>query len=98
MPYRSTKKMLMSEAFVCKVYYLIFLLRNYELDDRISEVCSFLESAIIDKLDAMDKRETFSKYKSAPSGSAEREVYRREYIKKVDIHRDWCSDSEVPFQ
>lgn len=89
------KNILMPESFVANLDYLIYMLRDYELDCRIVEVCNVLDAQLRQKMDAMEKREAFSKYMAAPPGSAERELLRRIYIDKAGLHRDWCSDAEI---
>lgn len=86
--------MLMPQSFVFNVYLLIGLLLDYQLDPRARQVCCLLESQLKDKLDAINRHDTFSKYKSAAPGSPERESLRRDYFDMVGIHRDWFSKIE----
>lgn len=87
----------MPVSFVTKVYFLICLLDGYELDSRISELCASLKSQLDEKLDAIDRRVSFTKYKTAPPDSAQRESHRQEYIDKAGIHYDWRSSKELPY-
>jgi len=91
------KNILLPSAFFTDVCQLIFSLDYALLDDYTKSLCRSLKSQIEAKLDAVDRREIFSKYKSASTGSDEREFYRREYLDKAGIHRDWTSDEEIPY-
>ena len=88
------KNIQMSMAFVTKVYLLIIKLDDYELDHDIGSLCMFIKSQIDDKIDALNRREAFSKYKSAPPASHERDVLRRQYLDLAGIHNDWISSNE----
>ena len=90
-------RILVNNCFFYGVYALLFQLKHIELDYRIRELCGSLEAQIDEKLAAMDRHCSFSKYKTAPPGSAEREFHRLNYIDKAALHRDWCSDKEIPF-
>jgi len=91
------KNILMPLTFVTKVYLLIFKLGDYKLDPDTAGLCKSLEVFIEEKLDAMRKRELFSKYKTAPIGSDERNALRQQYLEMAFIHKDWISFSEEPF-
>lgn len=62
----------------------------------INSLCASLTSQISAKLDAFDRHEAFSKYKSASPLSAERESLRRVYLHLAGTHNDWISDFELP--
>ena len=92
------KNILLPSAFLTDAYRLTTELSYYNgLDDYVKSLCASLESQIAVKFDAMGRRETFSKYKAAKSDSDERELYRREYLDKAGIHRDWISEEEISF-
>ena len=66
---------------------LFFALLKYhlvEIDDVLPEIKKGLE----DKLEAMVRRELYTKYKTAPT-EEEREKARQEYLKKVGMHRSF---------
>ena len=66
---------------------LFFALLKYhlvEIDDVLPEIKKGLE----DKLEAMVRRELYTKYKTAPT-EEEREQARQEYLKKVVMHRSF---------
>ena len=91
------KNILMPFSFVAEAYSLLMRLNDYDLDVETLSICKALKRAINDKLSASDRRESFSRYKAAPHGSAEREYYRRDYLDKAGIHKDWRSDKEISF-
>lgn len=85
----------MPRAFVCDVLLLAEHLRShYSLDHEAVRLLRSLESEIDAKLDALRKREAFSKYKSAPINSDERENLRNDYLDLAHIHKDWRSPVE----
>ena len=66
---------------------LFFALLKYhlvEIDDVLPEIKMGLE----DKLQAMITRDSYKKYKTAPT-EEEREKARQEYLDKVGMHRDF---------
>ena len=82
-------------AFVTDVLQLVILLEDSDTNARIKSLSEALLRQIEQKLAAMDRRQSFTAYKTAPQGSNERETYRREYLDKSGIHRDWISDKEI---
>lgn len=66
---------------------LFFALLKYhlvEIDDVLPEIKMELE----DKLEAMIRRDSYTKYKTALT-EEEREKARQEYLDKVGMHRDF---------
>lgn len=66
---------------------LFFALLKYhlvEMDDVLPEIKKGLE----EKLEAMVKRDLYTKYKTAPT-EEEREKARQEYLEKVGMHRSF---------
>ena len=55
-----------------------------ETDDVLPEIKKGLE----DKLEAMVRRDLYTKYKTAPT-EEEREMARQEYLEKVGMHRNF---------
>ena len=55
-----------------------------EIYDALPEIKKGLE----DKLEAMVRRDLYTKYKTAPT-EEEREKARQEYLEKVGMHRDF---------
>jgi len=92
-----SKNLLLPSAFLLDVYRLIALLDGNDLDSSIISLCESLELQITAKLAALDRHDSFTKYKSAPPGSSERESLRRLYLDKAYVHKDWRSDIETFF-
>jgi len=82
-------------SFVTEVLHLIWRLEEYDLDSDITTLCKSLESRIQDKIDAMIRREIFTKYKDSTLGTEERESFRRKYLELVGIHKDWVTNIEI---
>lgn len=55
-----------------------------EIDDVLPEIKKGLE----EKMEAMVRRDLYTKYKTAPT-EEEREKARQEYLEKVGMHRDF---------
>lgn len=76
---------------------LIDVLRlTWQLDDENYDVKlkNAIQEQIDAKLNAMQKREQFTKYKIAPAGSNEREQARQEYLKLTKIKENHISQNE----
>lgn len=54
----------------------------------MEELSPEIKKGLEAKLEAMVKRELYTKYKTAATGE-ERELARKEYLDKVGIHRDF---------
>ena len=54
----------------------------------MNEFSPAIKKGLEAKLEAMVKRELYTKYKTAPT-EEERELARKEYLDKVGIHRDF---------
>ena len=66
---------------------LFFTLLKYHLLD-MDEVLPEIKKGLEEKMEAMLKRELYTKYKTAPT-EEEREKARQEYLKRVGMHRDF---------
>ena len=66
---------------------LFFALLKYHLVE-IDEVLPEIKKGLEDKLEAMTRRDLYTKYKTAPT-EEEREKARQEYLDKVGVHRDF---------
>ena len=66
---------------------LFFTLLKYHLLD-MDEVLPEIKKGLEEKVEAMMKRELYTKYKTAPT-EEEREKARQEYLERVGIHRDF---------
>lgn len=93
-----TKYYQMPRSFICDVLLLIEHLRiHYNLDADAVILLRSIEAEIDAKFDALRKREAFSRYKSAPVGSDERNKLRNDYLDLARIHKDWRSPIEDLF-
>jgi len=93
-----TKSYQMPRSFVCNVLLLIEHLReHYELDPNARSLFRSLEAEIDAKIEAIRIRDAFSRYKTAPAGSPEREKLRKNYLELAQIHKDWQSPTEDIF-
>ena len=54
----------------------------------MDEVLPEIKKGLEEKMEAMLKRELYTKYKTAPT-EEEREKARQEYLKRVGMHRDF---------
>ena len=85
----------MPRSFVCDVLLLVEHLRShYSLDRDTVDLLRSIESEINAKIESLRRRDAFSKYKSVPRGSGEREILRREYLDLAHVHKDWRSTIE----
>jgi hypothetical protein len=66
---------------------LFFALLKYHLMD-MEDVLPEIRKGLEMKMEAMVKRELYTKYKTAPT-ERERENARQEYLDKVGAHRDF---------
>ncbi len=66
---------------------LFFALLKYHLLD-MGEVLPEIKKGLEEKMEAMLKRELYTKYKTALT-EEEREKARREYLERVGMHRDF---------
>ena len=92
------KNIQMPVSFVTDVARLLLWLTGTDTDDNVKTLCESLDSQIQAKLNAMDRRKSFCAYKTAEKGSDERETYRREYLDKAGILKDWQSDTEIKYE
>jgi hypothetical protein len=56
-----------------------------------------LQKTLNQKLNALIRHFLFSKYKSAPIGSLDREQFRREYLDKAYVIPSFRSEKEAPW-
>ncbi|WP_347991224.1 complexin-2 [Mediterraneibacter faecis] len=66
---------------------LFFALLKYHLVE-IEDVLLEIRKGLEDKLEAMVRRDLYTKYKTAPN-EEEREKARQEYLEKVGMHRNF---------
>jgi hypothetical protein len=94
---RKEKNILLPIAFFTHTWLLIDYLAQFDLEPNAADLCKSLDSLIKSKLNAIDRREAFSKYKSEPFGSDKREELRMAYLELAGINKDWISSVEAPF-
>jgi len=91
------KKMMMTIDFVEDVYRLLYALQDVELDYPTQDVIKRLRREIQGKIEALERREAFTNYKTtSPTDEREREKCRQEYLDLAGIHREWRSSKEIP--
>ncbi|MBR5597595.1 MAG: complexin-2 [Lachnospiraceae bacterium] len=66
---------------------LFLALIKYHLLE-MEEFSGKIKKGLEDKLEAMTKRELYTRYKTAPTAE-EKEKARQEYLKKVGMHKDF---------
>lgn len=87
----SNKQIKVPLKLITDVAVLLYQLDNEEYDIKLKNA---IQEQINVKLEAMQKREQFTTYKTAPVGSDEREKARQEYIKIADISQSFVSATE----
>lgn len=95
MQQKKEKQIQISESTFLNVYKLLIQLDNYKLDNNTTELKNALRGQIMDKLKAMEKRKTFTTYKTNPPGSQKREENRQKYLDKSNISGEWRSQKET---
>ena len=88
---------LISTEFINDVYKFVVILDELIVDPDLEKLREKIETQLEIKIEAMEKREAFSKYKSLQRGSSEREEARKAYLDKAGIKRDWRSSKELKF-
>ena len=61
----------------------------------IRTLTAHLKKEVDKKYEAIQKRDTFTKYKTAQVGSDEHESYRKEYLEMIGLHEEWRTGVEV---
>jgi predicted transcriptional regulator len=89
------RNMQMPEEFFIDVYNLLSALDEIPVNDKIIGICNRLEAQLKKKAAAMERREIFTAYKTAPEGSESREIKRKEYLDQSGVHPDWRSATEI---
>lgn len=87
----SDKQIKISVKLLIDVLRLTWQLDNDEYDVNLK---NDIQGQIQAKIDAMNKREQFTKYKTAPVGSDEREQERQKYLELAEINKSFISQKE----
>ena len=92
-------KVQVSRAFLDGVWLLLDSLKDsakdQPLDSFVSLLCERLQAEVDEKYLSLERRATFTAYKTASFGSIDRESLRKAYLDAVGIHKDWRSNSEI---
>ena len=79
------------------IRFLITYLNEWGFDDIAVQKLQLVSQGIDDKINRMERHDTFSAYKSTKPG-AEREAFRKSYLDAAGIHKDWQSSKELPYE
>ena len=90
----SKKQMLVPESFVIDVYRLTAYFLECEGTENLQPVLQRIQSVIDAKCSAREKRRMFTEYKTAQTGTVERETARQAYLDEVGVHKDWRAKTE----
>ena len=88
------KNIMLPISMFVDVYRLIYLLDDYVLDHDTRTVVKRLEEALTAKVEAMNKRDAYTEYKTA-IGDEAKEAARQKYLDLAGIHRDWRWGAEA---
>ena len=88
-------KVQVSVGFLAGVWVLLDELKDYRLSPSLVVTCNVLQRHVDEKFAAIERRESFTKYKTAPAGSSNREKHRNAYLDLAGIHTDWRSQKET---
>jgi hypothetical protein len=88
--------MLIPEHVITDMYALCYAL-NGRLGDDLEPVRKRIETYIESKMDAQERRNNFTAYKTAEKGSPAREQARREYLERAGVPEDFRSAKELSF-
>jgi hypothetical protein len=86
---------LISQNFLIDTYRLVALLDGRIDDPVVEDLRIKIQAEIEKKLDAQERRQSFSGYKTATAGSPVRESARRKYLDATGVHPDWRSSEEI---
>jgi len=70
-------------------------LQRVPLDEPTRKLCMALQIEIEAKFDAIERRKSFTEYKRAEYGTAERENKRQNYLNQSGVHKDWRTPEET---
>jgi len=84
-----------SEDLFNDVYRLVLLLDGRIGDPTVEEIRCRVETGIQEKMDARNRRQAFTEYRTAERGSSQREDARKKYLDDAGIHKDWRTEKET---
>jgi hypothetical protein len=89
-----SKNVQMPFEFLENVYDLLGLLEMVEMNMEIKALHKKLSEQVEAKIEAMNRRQTFTEYKTATDGKT-REARRKEYLDQAGIPEDWRTQKEI---
>jgi len=90
-------KALVPVEFLKLTGLLLDELKNYDLDPITRKLHRLLNDELTEKLAAIDRRASFTGYKTAKPATSGREEKRKAYLNQAEVHLDWRSQEEVPY-
>lgn len=90
-----SKNIQMPMEFVMDVYRLILRLDESKMDSGTKTLCKRIEAQVEAKIDAMARREVYTRYKTGVPGSDEREEARHEYLERAGISKSFQTSKEI---
>jgi len=92
-----SKRLLVSMKLISDILQLLYYIEHDSNNsDMVNRLCHSIKAETIEKLNKMERRETFTAYKTAAPGS-ERESLRKDYIELASIRKSFTSDNEIPY-
>ncbi|MCL2753147.1 MAG: hypothetical protein FWE44_03250 [Defluviitaleaceae bacterium] len=88
-------KVQISKDFLEGVKHLLQELEGHPLDKTTRLLCKALQQELEAKYEALERRKTFSEYKTTTQGTKERENARQAYLNQKEIHKDWRTQTET---
>jgi len=88
-------KVQISKSFLEGVRHLLDALESHPLDEPTRLLRKVLQQELEAKERAIERRKTFTEYKTTTQGSKTRENARQAYLIQSDIHKDWQTKKEI---
>ena len=90
------KQVLVPESFLVDIYRLVLHLRGETEESEPYRLLQKVQSVVDAKIEAQQRRQDFTKYKTAKPNTEQREQARQDYLDSADVHKGWRSDTEMP--
>jgi len=88
------KQVLVPESFLVDIYMLILHLKGEKEENEPYILLQKIQSVVYVKIEAQQRRQEFTEYKTAKPNTEQREQARQVYLDSVGIHKDWRTDKE----
>jgi len=88
-------KVQVSRDFIDGVKLLLEELKDHNLDSPIRILCQALEAELSAKLEALEKRQAFTEYKTSTQSTQDREARRQAYLNQAGISKNFRSPKET---